>query len=128
MEKIIDDENRIEFDIQKFLNEDCTEENEMGIKVTFGILEKAWAKGVEVGFNHGWNRGYDSGNKNSIELTQKICDKATDRILNAESISYDTGFKKAIMMIEWYNKIFLGIDTEYNPEKIKRTYMKYKGE
>ena len=120
----IDEENKIEFDIQKFLNEDCEEENEVGIKMTFSILSKAWKKGVEEGFNHGWERGH----KDSSELTQKICEKATDRILNAESTSYDAGFKKALMMIQWYNKIFLGIDTEYNAEKIKRLYKKYKGE
>ena len=84
MKKIIDEENKIEFDIQKFLDEDC-------------------------------------------ELTQKVCDKTMDRILNAESTSYDAGFKKALMMVEWYNKIFLGIDTEYDAEKIKRLYEKYKG-
>ena len=124
MEKIIDEENRIEFDIQKFLDEDCKEENEIGIKMTFSILSKAWKKGVEEGFNHGWDRGY----RNSSELTQKICEKATDRILNAESTSYDAGFKKALMMAQWYNKIFLGIDSEYDVEKIKRLYEKYKGE
>ena len=124
MEKIIDEENKIEFDIQKFLDEDCKEENEDGIKMTFSILSKAWKKGVEEGFKHGWDRGYrDSG-----ELTQKICEKATDRILNAESISYDAGFKKALMIVQWYNKIFFGIDTEYDAEKIKMLYKKYKGE
>lgn len=124
MEKIIDEENKIEFDIQKFLDEDCKEENEVGIKMTFSILSKAWKKGVEEGFKHGYDRGY----RYSGELTQKICEKATDRILNAESTSYDAGFKKALIMIQWYNKIFLGIDTEYDDEKIKRLYKKYKGE
>ena len=123
MEKIIDGENKIEFDIQKFLVEDCKEENEDGIKMTFSILSKAWKKGVEEGFHHGWERGY----KDSSELTQKICEKATDRILNAESTSYDAGFKKALMMIQWYNKFCLGIDTDYDIDKIKRLYEKYKG-
>lgn len=119
MEKIIDEENKIEFDIQKFLDEDCKEENEVGIKMTFSILSKAWKKGVEEGFNHGFDRGY----KNSVDLTQKTC-----RILNAEFTSYNAGFKKALIMIQWYNKIFLGIDTDYDIDKIKRLYEKYKGE
>lgn len=124
MEKIIDEENKIEFDIQKFLNEDCKEENEVGIKMTFSILSKAWKKGVEKGFNHGWDRGY----RDSTELTQKVCDKTLDSVLNAQSTYYDAGFKKALIMIQWYNKIFLGIDTEYDADKIKRLYQKYKGE
>lgn len=124
MEKIIDEENKLTFDIEKFLNEDTKEDNELGFQLTCSILTKAWKKGVEEGFNHGYDRGY----RNSGELTQKICEKATDRILNAESTSYDTGFKKALMMIQWYNKIFLGIDTDYDIDKIKRLYEKYKGE
>ncbi len=123
MEKSIDEENKIEFDIQKFLGEDCKEENEAANKITFSILSKAWKRGVEDGFNHGYDRGY----RNSVELTQKVCDKTMDRILNAESTSYDAGFKKALMMVEWYNKIFLGIDAEYDAEKIKKLYEKYKG-
>lgn len=120
----IDEENRIEFNIQKFLDEDCKEENEVGIKMTFSILGKAFEKGLSEGFN----RGYDNGYKNSYELTSKICEKAAERILNAESTSYDAGFKKALMMIQWYNKIFLGIDTNYDIDNIKRLYKKYKGE
>ena len=124
MEKIIDDENKLTFDIEKFLTEDCKEESELSSKIANAFIIKAWKKGVEEGFNHGYDRGY----KNSADLTQKICEKATDRILNAESTSYDAGFKKALMMVEWYNKIFLGIDAEYDLEKIKRLYKKYKGE
>lgn len=124
MEKIIDEENKIEFDIQKFLNEDCAEENEVGIKSTFSILSKAWKKGVKEGFNHGWERGY----KESTETTRKMCQKTIEATLNAHNDSYNAGFKKALMMVQWYNKIFLGIDTEYDAEKIKRLYKKYKGE
>lgn len=124
MEKIINEENKIEFDIQKFLDEDCKEENEVGIKMTFSILSKAWKKGVEEGFNHGWERGH----KESTETTRKMCQKAIEATLNAHNDSYNAGFKKALMMIQWYNKIFLGIDTEYDAEKIKRLYKKYKGE
>ncbi len=124
MGKRIDEENKLIFDIEKFLNEDIKEDNELGFQLTCSILTKAWKKGVEEGFNHGYDRGY----RNSAELTQKICEKTTDRILNAESTSYDMGFKRALMMIEWYNKIFLGIDTEYDAEKIKKLYKKYKGE
>lgn len=124
MEKIIDEENKLTFDIEKFLNEDTKEENELGFKMTCSILTKAWKKGVEEGFNHGYDRGY----KNSVELTQKICEKITESIFDAQSTYYDAGFKKALIMIQWYNKIFLGIDTEYDVEKIKRLYEKYKGE
>lgn len=124
MEKIIDEENKIEFDIQKFLNEDCAEENEVGIKSTFSILSKAWKKGVEEGFNHGWERGY----KESFGTTSKMCELTIKSVTDSQNSSYNAGFKKALMMIQWYNKIFLGIDEEYDAEKIKRLYKKYKGE
>ena len=57
MEKIIDEENKLTFDIEKFLNEDTKEDNELGFQLTCSILTKAWKKGVEEGFNHGYDRG-----------------------------------------------------------------------
>ena len=107
MGKIIDEENKIEFDMQKFLNEDCKEENEDGIKMTFSILSKAWKKGVEEGFNHGYARVSDS---------------------------YHTGYVKGqkdfLKALMWYNKIFMGQtqNFEYDIDKIMRLYKKYKGE
>ena len=122
----IDEENKIEFNIQKFLDEDCKEENEVGIKMTFSILSKAWKKGVEEGFNHGYARG-------SICLDSRI-QNLSDDYLNRVSDAYHTGYVKGqkdfLKALMWYNKIFMGHtqNFEYDIDKIMRLYKKYKGE
>ena len=124
MEKIIDEENKLTFDIEKFLNEDTKEDNELGFQLTCSILTKAWKKGVEEGFNHGYARG-------SVCLDNRL-QKLSDDYLNRVSDSYHTGYVKGqkdfLKALIWYNKIFLGIDTDYDIDKIKRLYEKYKGE
>lgn len=126
MEKIIDEENKIEFDIQKFLVEDCKKENEYGIKMTFSILSKAWKKGLEEGFNRGYARG-------SICLDNRI-KNLSDDYLNRLSDSYHAGYVKGqkdfLKALMWYNKVFMGHtqNFEYDIDKIMRLYKKYKGE
>ena len=124
MEKIIDEENKLIFDIEKFLNEDTKEDNELGMQVTCSILTKAWKKGVEEEFNHGYARG-------SVCLDNRL-QKLSNDYLNRVSDSYHTGYVKGqkdlLKALIWYNKIFLGIDTDYDIDKIKRLYEKYKGE
>ena len=126
MEKIIDEENRLTFDIEKFLNEDTKEDNELGFQLTCSILTKAWKKGVEEGFNHGYARG-------SICLDNRI-QNLSDDYLNRVSDAYHTGYVKGqkdfLKALMWYNKIFMGHtqNFEYDIDKIMRLYKKYKGE
>lgn len=76
MEKIIDEENKIEFDIQKFLDEDCKEENEIGIQMTSSILRKAFEKGLQSSALYCYEKGIKDAKTEFIamltELQQEI--------------------------------------------------------
>ena len=108
MEKIIDEENKLTFDIEKFLNEDTKEDNELGFQLTCSILTKAWKKGVEEGFNHGYARGsicLDNRIQNlSDDYLNNPASNVADQILSSEYFVENIG-----PSIKMYDKLWIKI-------------------
>jgi len=69
-------DKEITFDIEKFLNEDCKEENEIGIKMTSSILSKAFNKGLQHSALYCYKKGMKDANTKFIAMLTELREKA----------------------------------------------------
>lgn len=92
--------DEFQFDIAKFLAKDCKEEQKVSEKITISMFSKAYKKGVTDGYKYGLKDGVLQSNYTNMDV---------------------------IRAIEWYNKIMLNVDHEYNIYDVLRMYKKYKG-
>lgn len=71
-------DKEITFDIEKFLNEDCKEENEIGIKMTFSILRKAFEKGMQNSAYYCYEKGKNDAKTEFIAMLTELLKEFED--------------------------------------------------
>ena len=65
-------DKEITFDIEEFLNEDCKEENEIGIKMTYSILNKAFEKGIQNSAYYCYEKGKNDAKTEFITMLKEL--------------------------------------------------------
>jgi hypothetical protein len=93
-------DKEIIFDVEKFLIEDCKEENEIGIKMTFSILNKAFEKGMQNSALYCYEKGKKDIKTEFITMLTKLQSEI------AELKSYESADGQDLVMLADIGTLF----------------------
>lgn len=78
----------ITFDLEKFLNEDCKEENEIGVQMTFSILRKAFDKGLQNSAFYCYEKGMKNAKIAFIAVLTELQLRIEEKFSNCDICEY----------------------------------------
>lgn len=81
-------DKEIIFNIEEFLNEDCKEENEIGIKMTYSILNKAFEKGIQNSAYYCYEKGKNDAKTEFITILKELLKEFENLDPNPELSTY----------------------------------------